>query len=334
MSKLAVFSEWAHALKLKMAYNLLSTFNLRGGFMTVQDCTDRDDWDVRLWREAAEYWEHVPEGKAISRKDASYTSYLDDHPVTTLEFIAYVIVDIFSVFCNSLKDSNLAKKYFSEVSMLTGSAEFTTVKKYLNYIEIFTKSDNLVKPLRERTIVVYGNTEGTKLNSDGTLANNVCADEVELWEQTAKKAAQVSDWVIPTVDVGQCFVQDAIAVGFLKGIGSVAAIILSGYGLYEELTRWYTGNIVRADASSPEKLADGFIWKMREEDYIHSVIKMAMNVSYIALGVLGLLAISGFAFGSVMTTCAFTGTTSNLLSHFWDKIVIDSLHRKQQQAIV
>jgi hypothetical protein len=294
--------------------------------MTVQECYANDDLGTRLWGEAADYWADREELDDLRNDPVAYRKYLDQHPADGLQFVVYLVVDIFTNFCKAMKEAGIAKKVFGEIAVLTGSNAMKTAKTWLGYSEVFSKADNLTKPLRERTVEVYQNDKGTELNTDGTLANGVQAGPASQWEAAAKKASQVADWVMPVMDVGEYLAGQVV---LLSGIRSVAGVVLSTQGLYEEVTRLSTGNIVRADKTN----ADGFVWKMRQEDEVHSWMKVVMNVAYLAMGVFGLAGLAVNIPGAVFLGCYFVGNSANLLSHFWEKICIDPLGRAQQQAI-
>jgi len=288
------------------------------------------------------------------------------HAADKGENLLYIVGRTVDIFCKALKDSNLLKKFATGIGLSaewlrhfdvpvgpvlnTVAKEMMTAKGILGAAEMYVKWDGVVKPWRERTVVAW-DVDASDVNPvNGALQNHVQAAPASIWEQVAKKASQVSDWAFGAYD----FATYALNTGLVSvakesvptikyGLGVVqvvAGFSMSGFGIWEEGVKLWTGNIVRSDASIKGNQVvpgDGYVWKATFEDQVHSWIKIAMGVAYFVLAVYGLAALVGVllpAAATVKLACLSVATVTALANHFWEKIAIDSLNRAGQRPIV
>lgn len=285
----------------------------------------------------------------------------------TLEVFVYAVVRVWEVFAESLKDSGLVKKYASLVAYSVQwmqtfevppgrvlgiiSKDLSAVKTVLAGLEAITKLETCVmKPLRKRTVIHFSEqpTQGvcakdahhkTILNiapaPEGQQGGNgVQAPVASVWEKTAKKAAQISDFSFSAMDLVHYGLKSGIltltkeTVAWLKEgmayLQTIAGFIMSLQGLYEEGGKLITGNYVRDK--------DGCVWKMQFDDQVLSCIRIAMCTAYFVIGVLGALALAGYLVPYALTlnlACLTVATGTNLMAHYWEKICVDTNGRSK-----
>lgn len=312
--------------------------------------------DVRLNREAAVFWGHVPADAAILPNTKPYNQHLDDNPVNAVQFIAYAAVDVFFNFTKSLKEVTFVKNCLNALYAINWynhdvplSAEFCKACRdfkvaaaILSATEAVNKLSNVFSPLRERTIHVVGNAAGTVLRDDGTVENGVRAGPAGAYEIVARKTAQIADWLGSVADLGKvCIAEQVIPPNVISWVnlhnvtilGGVSSVISSSYEIYEETVRLATGNVVRAERNKENLLADGFVWATSWEDHLNSWIKIAMHVSYIALGALTLATLVTAVNPGVLVFFLGFASITHLASYLWERITIDSTLRSQQRFI-
>jgi len=274
-----------------------------------------------------------------------------------LQYALYAVADIFLQFAKSFKDISFIKdslalvyaiKWFQHDLPLAAQLcrvcnTFRAVIGILGATQAITKLADVAHPLREKTIVVLNNTEGTFLGDDGKVQNGVQAGPVSNYEMVAKKVQQVADWITSVADLGRFCLQEKLFPSMaewvtfknLTVIGGTAGIVASSYALWEETVKLSTGNLVRAEPDQYNTVADGFVWRMTWEDKIHSWLKVAMYVSSVALELLTILALFPAFNITPPFIIFFLGLASSfhIASYLWERIAIDSLERAHRTYI-
>jgi len=202
---------------------------------------------------------------------------------------------------------------YTGVPLSSSATQVTTfaghTKLLIGSTEALTKLKNWTKPLPERSIHY------------ATADNN--APDAGIMEKIGKKAAQISDWILSVSDcndflrgVGLTNFPKALIKG-IKWTANSAGAILSGHGLYEEITKMVNGHIVAVNAARNARnganIPAGTTVAMQAEDYVLSAIKIVMNISYMIVSALGILALSGvivpYAMFIQLTALTFANAT-------------------------
>jgi len=282
-------------------------------------------------------------------------------PCNALEYLGYMAGRVVDIFCQSIKDPSRLKKFANCIGLFVEwlnlfempvnpvldsvAKEMMVTKTVLGTVEVFSKWESVVKPLRERTVFVKGQNLATPLEAVKDTPN--VAPEAPLWEKAMKKATQVADWVFGFSEFSQ-YVMNSGVVAVSKEVGKqirfglscamvVSGFTISGFSLWEEGHKLSHGYIVRSDPSvgreGQVKHADGFIWKMTWEDQVHSWIKIAMSVAFLVLTICGACGLGGILLPGaavIKTVAVSVSTVTALGSYFWERIAVDSLERSLQ----
>jgi len=175
----------------------------------------------------------------------------------------------------------------------------SSAKTVISATEIFTKIPGVLSALPQYTIFCpeSGDMRGAPL-----------------WEQTTKKAAQVADWAMSACDFSECLRNYGLThpgkewLKLTTWIQSVSGLVNSAQGLIEEGAKWICGRIIDARR--------GMAHGMETADYLQSFMKIAMNVAYLGVAVIGLATLFGYAIPNLVVVRTVLLTVASITTIF------------------
>lgn len=251
---------------------------------------------------------------SISEIDNAFIISYGECYLETIKDAGDFALRVCKVFCNSLKESSLVKKYASLTeytirwmehfnypitpSLSTLRRHISGMKGILSAVEVVSKVQNILKPLKQRTLHVY--------------RDDIPAAPAASWEKIAKKATQVCDWLMCFLDglkyaleIG-LFLPPQSLVQLISPLTGLLGFYMSAYGLYEEGTKAYTGYVVREN---------GEVRPYQDKDMMGSLIKAMMCFAYLGASITGF-----YAFASGLLLCLTVATVANVALYFGSKL--------------
>jgi hypothetical protein len=229
-----------------------------------------------------------------------------------------------TIFRDSLKDASIVKRYagltnnvikvldlFGQpvgVSWSRLNDHLKQTKLILSCCEVVTKSKNIFKPLADYSVCQF--QVGDK------------PAEASLWEKIAKKAFQVADYVLSGCDgidfANKLGLLNAPAVqplikSSLSVIRTGSGLIMSSYGLYEEISKLYTNHQLKGDK----------VVELTNHDRSIAYLKIAMSVAYLSVALFGIATTAGMSVPYMETmelVCLTAASSFNIATYFTERV--------------